>query len=143
MVVLEVTSENPAEMAAVEDDNVVEAFAADAADDALAVWRLPRALGSREDLRDPHRHHSPAELGAADAVAVAEQVGFVRDTHRSALRSPASPAGWVSSLFRGADLATVDGRIERALALLRPSGSARGGPRGARRLAPAAPPELR
>ena len=54
MIILEVLGQEPPQMALVQDDHVVQAFAADAANEPFHVGILPWALGGDEDLFDPH-----------------------------------------------------------------------------------------
>lgn len=72
VVVIEVRSEDAAEVASVQDDDVVETLTANAADHALDVRRLPRAPRSDEHFLDLHRRYSSAKLGAVDSVSIAE-----------------------------------------------------------------------
>ena len=74
MIVLEVRAEDPAEVPLVQDDDVVDAFAADAADHPLDVRRLPRAPRCREHFLYLHRLDSPTKRGAVHAVAVVQEI---------------------------------------------------------------------
>src|SRR5206468_11804066 len=44
--------------------------------DALPIWILPWAVGSREHFEDPHAHDALPEGVAVDSVAIAEEVGW-------------------------------------------------------------------
>ena len=61
-------------MASVEDDDLIQAFAPNRADHPLDISVLPRGARCRNDLCDPHRFDSLAEVGAIRPVAIAEQV---------------------------------------------------------------------
>ena len=66
-------------MALVQDDHVVQAFAADTPDQPLDVWILPRTPWGDHDLLDPHVPHPLPKRGTVDAITVAQQIprGFV------------------------------------------------------------------
>jgi hypothetical protein len=73
VIVGEVLLEGSPEVPFAEDDHVVEAFPADAPDQAFAVWVLPGRSRGDPDLLDSHGVYDPLELLAVDAVAVAEK----------------------------------------------------------------------
>jgi hypothetical protein len=54
MIIPEVVGQEPSQMALVQDDRVVQAFAANTANEPLDVGILPWAFGGDEDLFDPH-----------------------------------------------------------------------------------------
>ena len=58
----------------VENDDVVEALPPDRSDQTLAVWILPWRARSCDDFLDTHRLDAPDEIGAQDAVAIAQDV---------------------------------------------------------------------
>ena len=66
-------------MALVQDDHVVQAFAADTPDQPLDVRILPRTPWGDDDFFDPHMLHPLPKRGAVDAVPIAQQIarGFV------------------------------------------------------------------
>jgi hypothetical protein len=70
MVVVEVGSERPPEMALAEYDDVVEAVAADAADQAFNVGILPRTPRGGENLFDAHAFDAPLEWVSKDRIAI-------------------------------------------------------------------------
>ena len=74
MVVIEVGCEDAAEVTLVQDDDVVEALGADAADHPLDVGRLPRAPRRGKHLFNAHRCHSLAKISTVHAIAIAQQV---------------------------------------------------------------------
>src|SRR5206468_2549050 len=74
VVVVEVVAEKPAEVALAEDDNVVEALAADAADEALGERVLPGAARRGEDFLDAHALHPRPERRPVRAVPISDQV---------------------------------------------------------------------
>ena len=71
MVVGEVGAQEPFEMAVVIDDHVIEALAADRADQSFYVWILPRRARSDEHFFNSEATYTAAKLGAKDFVAVA------------------------------------------------------------------------
>ena len=60
-------------MPVVEDDDVVQALAANRADHALDVGILPRAARTRHDLDDAEAGDPPTHLIVVDAVPVSQQ----------------------------------------------------------------------
>src|SRR5260370_16825969 len=58
----------------VENDHVVEALAANCADDAFHVGTLPRGSLRRQNFLDSHGFHIFRKLTAIDSVAVPKQV---------------------------------------------------------------------
>ena len=72
VVVPEVGSETTSKVCLVQDDDVVEKFAAEGANDAFGEGVLPgRAWGS-ENLGQAHALHSSPKLAAVDVVAIAQ-----------------------------------------------------------------------
>ena len=61
VVIREVASQDVAQVALAQDEDVVETLAPDRADQAFREGILPRASGGREDLLDPHALHALAE----------------------------------------------------------------------------------
>ena len=61
-------------MSLVQDDHVVQAFAADTPDQPLDVRILPRTPRGDHDLLDPHVPHPLPKGGAVDAVAIAQEI---------------------------------------------------------------------
>src|SRR5450432_3071082 len=74
MVVDEIGREDSPQMAHAEDDHVVEAIAADRADQALDERVLPGRAWRAQDFLEAHACEPVAEGGAVDPVAVAQQV---------------------------------------------------------------------
>ena len=75
VIVHEVASQNAAQVAFAQHEDMVEALAADRGDEALREGVLPRAGGRGQDFTDSHAPHSLPERGPVDAVAVAEKIG--------------------------------------------------------------------
>jgi hypothetical protein len=61
-------------MALVQDDHVVQAVAADAANEPFHVGILPWALGANENLLNPHVSHPPPKGCAIDTVSITQQI---------------------------------------------------------------------
>ena len=61
MMILKVCRQHSAQVTLIEDDDVIEAFAADRADDALDLGVLPRRSRRGDDLLDGHRLDTVAE----------------------------------------------------------------------------------
>jgi len=74
VVIIHVGREDAAQMALVEDDDMVQAFPPDRTDDPLDVGVLPRRAWRRDDLGDPQRLNLVANLEAIRGIAVAQQV---------------------------------------------------------------------
>ena len=62
------------EVSFVQDDHVVEEFAADRSDHALGERVLPGRTGRRKNFGDAHATNPSPKLAAVDAVAIAEEV---------------------------------------------------------------------
>jgi hypothetical protein len=73
VVVGEVGTQEPAEMRLVQNEEVVEALAANGADDPLDKRVLPGRARGDADLVDPHPFDSPHELLAVDRVSITKQ----------------------------------------------------------------------
>ena len=73
VVVAEISSQVATERAFVPDDDVVEALAADGADDPFDERVLPRRVRGREDFLDPQASYRATERLAVDAVPVADE----------------------------------------------------------------------
>ena len=63
VVVFKVSRQHTAEVLLIEDDDVIEAFAPDRADDAFDIGVLPRRSWRGDDLLDSHRLDTIAEGG--------------------------------------------------------------------------------
>ena len=64
-----------------EDEDVIQTLAPDRADKPRRERVLPRAVGRRQDLIDPHAPHSLSERVSVDLIAIAEEIergGVVR-----------------------------------------------------------------
>ena len=70
VVVAELGGQNPAEMSVVQDNDLVEVFAADAADKAFYEGRLSGAPGCDENLFETHVVHTAAEFATVNPIAV-------------------------------------------------------------------------
>ncbi len=68
----DVDGQNPAQLARMQVDDVVQALPAQSSDESLGVWIPPRAARRREYLFDVQSAHSPREGGAMVAVAIAD-----------------------------------------------------------------------
>ena len=75
MVIGEVARQDAPQVPFAEHENMIQALAADRADEPLREGVLPRIVGCREDFCDAHALHSVLELLAVDAVAIAEEIG--------------------------------------------------------------------
>jgi hypothetical protein len=74
MVIVEVRCEDAAQMALVEDDQVVQTLAAYRTDDPLDISILPGSARRSYDLDDAHRFDPSAEVCATRGVAIAQQI---------------------------------------------------------------------
>src|SRR4029077_14188172 len=74
MIILEVTGQQPPEMALVQDDHVVQAFAADTHDQPLDVRILPRTPWGDHDLLDPHVSYTLPKESPGDTITVAQEI---------------------------------------------------------------------
>src|SRR5262245_38475187 len=70
VMVLKVARQHAAQMALVEDDDVIQTFPADRTDETLRIGVLPRRSRRGDDLRDPHRSNAMAESRTIRFVAV-------------------------------------------------------------------------
>ena len=61
VVILKVRRQHAAQVMLIEDDDVIETFAADGADDAFDIGVLPRRSRRGDDLLDSHRLNTIAE----------------------------------------------------------------------------------
>jgi len=75
VVVLKVCRQHTAQVLLIEDDDVIETFAADRANDAFNIGVLPWRSRRGDDLLDGHRLDTIAEGGPIGCVAVAQQKG--------------------------------------------------------------------
>ncbi len=75
MIVREVASQSAAQVPFAEDEDVIQTLAPDRAEESLRERVLPRAVGRRQDLIDPHVLHSLSERVSVDLIAIAEEVG--------------------------------------------------------------------
>jgi hypothetical protein len=73
VVILKVSRQHSAQVTLVEDDDVIETFAADRADDALDVGILPWRSRRSDDLLDRHRLDTIAEGLPIRSVSVSQQ----------------------------------------------------------------------
>ena len=75
VVVREVQAKQATQVAFVEHDDEIEAFATDRADDAFSEGILPGSARGDEDLANAHVLNQALEVGAVGGVAIAEEVG--------------------------------------------------------------------
>ena len=73
LIVVEVFRKDAVQMPFAEHDQVIHTFSAHGADDAFAVWILPRRAWCDRDFFDPHVFHAVLEIVAVDAVAIANE----------------------------------------------------------------------
>ncbi len=74
MVVAQILGHNAVQVPLVEDDDVVQAFPARRANEALDKGGLPGTARRDHELFDAHALQGPWHLGTVDGVAVADQV---------------------------------------------------------------------
>jgi hypothetical protein len=74
MIILEVRRQEPPHMSLVQDDHVIQAFAADTPDEPLNVRILPRAPGGDHHFFDPHVSHPLPKVRAIDTVTIAQEI---------------------------------------------------------------------
>src|SRR5712691_1521860 len=74
MMILKIARQDAAQVTLVEDDNVIQTFAADRTDETLDVRVLPGGPRSSDDLLDAHRPHTIAESGTIRFVPVSKQI---------------------------------------------------------------------
>jgi hypothetical protein len=98
VVVGEVRAKHATEVAFVEHDEEIEAFAANRTDDALGEGILPGRARCNDDLANAQALDPALEISAVDGIAIAEQVGgagLVRERVDDLLRPPRRRwAGW-------------------------------------------------
>ena len=78
-------------MSLMQDDHMVQAFAANTPNEPLDVWILPRTPGGDDHFFDPHVLHPLPKGGTIDAVPVAQEIAgrFVpRECVHHLLRCP-------------------------------------------------------
>src|SRR3984893_19397449 len=73
VVILKVRRQHTAQVMLIEDDDVIETFTADRADDALDIGVLPRRSRCSDDLLDRHRLDTIAEGLTIRRIAVSQQ----------------------------------------------------------------------
>ena len=91
VVVREVRAKHATQVAFVEHDDEIEAFAANRADDALGEGILPGSARCDDDLANAHALDPALEVSAVDGIAIAEQVsgaGLVRERVDDLLSRP-------------------------------------------------------
>ena len=76
VVVDEVVAQQATQMGLVEDDDVIEALAAQGADEAFDIGILPRRPRRRLDFADPQGLDSAGERDPVDRIAVAQEVSW-------------------------------------------------------------------
>src|SRR2546428_1944240 len=96
VVVGEVRAQQAAEMTLIEDDDVVQAFTADRADQAFGEGILPGGAWGDEDLVDSHVRDSASEVVTIDRVPIAEHIFGRRFIGKSVEHLASRPhGGWV------------------------------------------------
>jgi hypothetical protein len=70
LMVLKIARQHAAQMALVEDDDVIQTFPADRTDETLRIGVLPRTSRRGDNFRDPHRPNAMAECRAIGFIAV-------------------------------------------------------------------------
>jgi len=78
VVVTEVSAKQASEMPLVEHNEMIEAFPADGADDALGEGILPGRVGRDEDLVHAHAVDSTVKGVAVDRVTIPEEIAWGR-----------------------------------------------------------------
>src|SRR5882762_5538827 len=74
VVVAQVAVQATTEVSLIQDDHVVEEFAADGADHAFDEGILPRGAWCSENLGDEHALRPSSKLTAVNAVAIAQEI---------------------------------------------------------------------
>ena len=70
VVVVDVVIQDAPQVPFTEDDQVVQAFAPDRADDSLGIGVLPGRLGRGEDLPDADRPDGPSKCAAVSTIPI-------------------------------------------------------------------------
>ena len=73
VMILKIRRQHTAQVTLIEDDNVIETFAADRADDALHIGVLPRGSWCGDDLLNTHRLDTVTEGLAIGSIPVSQQ----------------------------------------------------------------------
>src|SRR6267378_1494988 len=73
VIVAEVTCQDAAQVSFPENENMIQAFASDRANEPLREGILPRAVRRGEDFTDAHALHALPEHVAVDRVTIAEE----------------------------------------------------------------------
>jgi hypothetical protein len=71
----EVADQDAAHVPFAEDENVIQTFAPDRADQALHERVLPWAVRCGEDFGDPHTLHAMAKLLVVNLVTIVQEIG--------------------------------------------------------------------
>jgi hypothetical protein len=74
MVILEVTGQEPPQMALMQDHHVVQALATDTPDEPLHVGILPGTSGGSPHVFDAHMPHPLPKGVTVDPLAIAEEI---------------------------------------------------------------------
>ena len=74
MIIAKVTLKNAAQMAVVENDQVIEALTTYASNHPLGVWILPRASWSRPHFPNTHSLNSVLEVLPIDSISITNQI---------------------------------------------------------------------
>ncbi len=74
MVIGEIITEKPFEMAFVEEDDVIQTLPANATNDALGIGILPRAPRCGRTFLHPQTAYTFSKLASIDGITIAQQV---------------------------------------------------------------------
>src|SRR5262245_28948496 len=98
MVVREVGSQEPPEMALVQDNHVIQALTTDAPDEPLDIGVLPRTSWGDEHFFNPHIPHPLPKRSAVNAVPIVQQIAWCFFPRKRVHHLLGSPLG--SRMFR-------------------------------------------
>ena len=96
VIVAEVALQATAQVPLVQDDDVVEEFAADRADHAFDEGTLPRRARRREDFGNEHALRASPKLAAINGVAIAQEIArrrVIGESFHNLLRGPSGGRG--------------------------------------------------
>jgi hypothetical protein len=74
MIIAEAFGQEPSQMSLMQDDHVIQAFAANTPDGPLDVGVLPRTSWGNQHFFDSHVLHTLPKRGPIDPVAVAQEI---------------------------------------------------------------------
>src|SRR5262245_14706453 len=73
VIIVEVISQDSAQVIFTDDDQMIETLSANRADDAFGVWILPGRVGSGDHFFDPHSSYPPLKIVSIDRIPVSDQ----------------------------------------------------------------------